>query len=169
MYRQALAATSPGSPWRPAVLANLGNGLLDRAVTTSDDTGLDEAVQVLTEAVAATDPTAPLLAGRTCNLAHALRIRYERHRRPEDLSAADAYRRACDLAARTSAEVELVAGRAWGMWAARRSSFEEAARVFEHVFDAVERLVRSAPARTSRRRDLARRDRRGSARGRRTP
>lgn len=146
-YRAALAMVPRRSRWRGAVLTDLGNGLLDHAVLTGDDAELDEAVHVLTEATLGTGTCEPALAGRILNLANALRTRHERHGSPADPAVTGAYRRGCELATTSSPEVELAAGRAWGMWAMRRTAPDEAVQAFDHVFGAAERLVRAQPVR----------------------
>jgi tetratricopeptide (TPR) repeat protein len=143
-YRQALDATPASSPDRGAILANLGNGLLDRASATGSPAELDEAVAALTQAVQGTAPAAPEFARQLCNLAHALRARHERTASPRDRHrAADLYRQSCRLAAQTSPEVELIAGRSWGMWALDRRAWDEAAEALGHAASATERLART--------------------------
>jgi tetratricopeptide (TPR) repeat protein len=56
VFREAVEATPPGSPNRPAILNNLGEGLFRRYERTGRLEDLEEAIRVFREAVEATPP-----------------------------------------------------------------------------------------------------------------
>ena len=149
-YRRALAALPPGSPDRQAIQTNLGNCLLNVAQATSDDAALEEATALLAEAVRGSGPAEPELAGRLFNLGRGLRVRYDQTGSATDLTGAiDAYRRGCGLAEKASTEVQLTAGRSWGLWAIDRRSYAEAGEAFGLAADATDRLARLQVSRTA--------------------
>jgi len=88
LWRQALDATPPSSPDRPAILNNLGTGLRARYERTGRLEDLEEAIRVHREAVEATPPGSPDRPGYLNNLGGGLFRRYERTGRLEDLEEA---------------------------------------------------------------------------------
>jgi tetratricopeptide (TPR) repeat protein len=140
VYARVRAAVPDDSPLGGAVLTNHGNALLALAERTGDSAPLDEAIGVLRRAVEVTEPGVPEYASRLCNLGHAL---ISRARDEDAVEAVRVYRDSCRLAERVNAHVRLVAGRAWGAWAARRGVHEEAVEAFGHAADAIGHLVRT--------------------------
>jgi hypothetical protein len=126
-HRRAVELASPGSPDRPKFLTNLGNVLVDSALVLPAEGGrLDEAIHVLSEAITATETGSPHQAARMNNLAHALRVRFDRSGLPEDRNRAiDAFRASCVAGLTTDLEAVLAAAGNWQRWAAGRRAWRE--------------------------------------------
>jgi CHAT domain-containing protein/tetratricopeptide (TPR) repeat protein len=143
VYQQAVARTPPDSPDLPSFLNNLGNGLRSRYARTGRQENLEEAIRVYQQAVARTPPDSPDLPMYLNNLGTGLSDRYARTGRLEDLEEGRmAYRRAGELGLTVAPEVVIVSGRSWGHWAFERAAWDEAARAYQGVFAAVDRLLR---------------------------
>ncbi|WP_200309054.1 hypothetical protein [Streptomyces adelaidensis] len=140
VHEQVRRTVGEKSPYTAAVLTNRAAALRASARRTGQRAPLDEAIVTLRRAVRATAPDAPELAGRLSELGHALA---DRGQSGDAAEAVRAYREGCRLAAPDNVPVRLVAGRAWGAWAARREAHEEAAEAFDHAVDAVDVLVRT--------------------------
>ncbi len=87
-YREALAATPPGSPRRELRLANLGDALREKAHRFGRLADLDQAVELLAAALKATPVGAAGRSFRLSALANAVFERHRRRRRSDDLQAA---------------------------------------------------------------------------------
>jgi tetratricopeptide repeat protein len=126
-HRRAVELAPPGSPDRPKFLTNLGNAMVNLAlVPTSEGGGLDEAIHVLSEAISATETGSPHQAARMNNLAHALRLRFDRSGLPEDRDRAiDAFRASCAAGLMTDLEAVLAAAGNWQRWATARRAWME--------------------------------------------
>ncbi|MDX3586623.1 hypothetical protein [Streptomyces europaeiscabiei] len=140
VYAQVSQATTAASPHEAAVLTNHANALRALAHRTGQTAPLDEAIGMLRKAVAVTAARAPERPSRLCDLGHAL---IGRGRTADTEEAVHAYRESCRLAAHANIQVKLVAGRAWGEWAAGRGAHEQAAEAFGHAADAIGQLVRT--------------------------
>ncbi|WP_157442114.1 hypothetical protein [Actinoplanes awajinensis] len=128
-YRAALAALPATSPERPAALANLSMGLLNRHTVTGDRADADEAVAVARH------------AGQALKLANVLRARYELGGDPRDAEEAeDAYRSA--VVEPTLGETWLRSAQAYGDWATSRQHWPDAAGAYGAAVTAADRLLR---------------------------
>ena len=95
-HQQAIQATPPDSPDRPARLNNLGNGLRDRYARTGDLADLEAAITAPQQAIQATPPDSPARPGYLNNLGIGLRDRYIRTGDLADLEAGvSAFEKAC--------------------------------------------------------------------------
>jgi hypothetical protein len=148
-HRRAVQLVPEGSPDRPKHLINLGSALLDAAVVLPDEFGLDEAIDVLEEAVAATSSGSPHRAGRWNNLATALRARADRTAGDADIERARAaFHEACAGGGRP--EEALAAAVNWCAWATERSAWFEIAAATGYGLDTADRLRRTQLTRRDR-------------------
>jgi hypothetical protein len=140
LLRQAVDITPPGSPHRPRRLSALGTALID----ATDPAGLDEAVQILTQAVTESHQATFAATLLTLNnLAAAYKLRFDRQGDPADRDAAtQMLRRTCAVALDTDVEVAASTARWWGDWAAKRRVWPEAFEAYSLAVEAAERAFR---------------------------
>jgi len=138
---EALPIPQHDDQQRAMAFNNLANALADRYRLSGNQADLSAAVTNFGQAVDRSAPGAPDRIMFTANLAAALAHRQPLGQDQGDLDRATAlFRQVCSSGMDVAPEGVLLAGQAWGSWASRRNSWEEAAEAFHHGMDAAGRL-----------------------------
>ncbi|MEJ7872839.1 MAG: CHAT domain-containing protein [Rubrobacteraceae bacterium] len=144
--REAFAEAHPGAPERPAHHAGLGGTLVTRFTTNGNVQDLDEAIEILEQAVAETPAASPHLSYSLHGLGRGFAARYDHAGDSEDLERADdLFVQVCQKSLNQNVEMEegLRCARHWGIWASGRKAWNEAVRAYGYADRMMERLVRT--------------------------
>jgi CHAT domain-containing protein len=144
-HREAAATAPPGSPDRPSMLDGLGRALTARYALLGEPEALDEAIATAEASVRDTRAGAPERAQHLYNLGRARSLRAA-----DRTAATDAFSAAYAAGHQTNPGLAVVAGRAWGEWAAEERAWPEAAEALSRAMEAADHLHRTQVGRRHR-------------------
>lgn len=151
LQRSITGMPPPGSPHRSGVLRNLSNLLFTKYEHNHSLEDLDEAIRLCQQSIEAEPPESPEHPFGLHNMGRYLKERYVRLGHEADSSSAtEAFEQACRAGLDTAPEIALHSGRSWGMWALKRSAWQEAARAYRYAIRAAEEIYRRQLALVSR-------------------